>query len=119
LAVHLHQNIALLWQGGDDGGRGADVLSHQPTIALSKAHETGLSSLSPACGDRQFFGRWHRLSHGMDISADGSEKRVEGGKFYMDEDAAQTFVEQRRLRGFLIVAVLFVLFLVIWLVAQH
>ena len=27
LAVDLHYCIALLWQGGDDGGAGADVLS--------------------------------------------------------------------------------------------
>jgi len=41
------------------------------------------------------------------------------GKFYMDEEAAQTFVQRRRLMVLLVVTVVLVLFLVVWISAHR
>ena len=41
------------------------------------------------------------------------------GKFYMDEEAAQTFVQRRRLMVLLVVTVALVLFFVVWIASHH
>jgi hypothetical protein len=40
-------------------------------------------------------------------------------KFYLDEEAARTFVQRRRLMVLLVVTVVLVLFLVVWISAHH
>ena len=40
------------------------------------------------------------------------------GKFYMNEDAARAFVQRRRLKALVALAVVLVVFLVVWLTAS-
>ena len=40
-------------------------------------------------------------------------------KFYLDEEAARTFVQRRRLKALIALAVVVVVFLVVWLAAHH
>jgi hypothetical protein len=44
---------------------------------------------------------------------------VGDGKFYMDEEEARDFVQRRRVKVLLIVAVALVFFLVVWIAANH
>ena len=53
------------------------------------------------------------------MAARGVFVPVGDDKYYLDEDAAQTFVSQRRTRVLLVVAVALVVLVFVWLATNH